>query len=484
MRRAGLIGMIVALVALGYLYLQARHSAAAAPETFAPLVVQDSVLTTIAFGSCNRQNDPQDYWRTIASHSPDAWLWLGDNIYSDTDDMEKMRTDYRILSETPEYAAFVAFTPVIYGGWDDHDYGLNDGGKEWAAKDGAKEELLTFLRVPAGAAVRDHPGTYQSYRIGDVQVIILDTRYFRDALYPSDRAGSRYGVNPEGDILGEEQWTWLERELRESDARAHLITSSIQVLPADHGYEKWSLFPRARIRLLQLLRDTRPALPLLLSGDRHLAEFSADTLDGYTVYEMTSSGLTHAFTGTEEKNDKRLGPLVAERNYGLLHYLDTPGGLQVRAEVRALDDDAVMAALTLSAGRTNNAGPTALVPPKAATAMTLKPCPKSPNCVSTQSTDPKKQRDPIAFTGTAEEAKAKLRRVIEGMARTQLQKEEGNYLHYTFKTWPIPYIDDVEFIVDPEEGVIHYRSASRVGHSDLGVNSRRMAKVVAAFMGA
>ncbi len=482
MRKAGIILLVIALVALGYFYLQAQRSAAAPLETLAPLVVPDSVLT-IAFGSCNHQNDPQGYWRTIASHYPDAWLWLGDNVYSDTDDMERMRDDYRTLSQTPEYAAFVAFTPLIYGGWDDHDYGLNDGGKEWAAKDGAKEELLTFLRVPDDAAVRDHPGTYQSYRIGDVQVIILDTRYFRDAFYPSDRAGSRYGVNPEGDILGEEQWAWLEQELRGSDARAHLITSSIQVLPTDHGYEKWSLFPQARTRLLRLLRATRPALPLLLSGDRHLAEFSADTLDGYTVYEMTSSGLTHSFTGAEEKNDKRLGPLVPERNFGLLHFVETPDGLEVRAEVHALDDDAVMAALTLSAGRTNNAGPSALVPPKAATAMTLKPCPKSPNCVSTQSTDPKKQRDPIAFIGSAEDAKAKLKRVIGEMARTELQQEEGNYLHYTFKTWPIPYIDDVEFIVDAEEKVIHYRSASRVGHSDLGVNGRRMAKVVAAFRG-
>ena len=60
-------------------------------------------------------------------------------------------------------------------------------------------------------------------------------------------------------------------------------------------------------------------------------------------------------------------------------------------------------------------------------------------------------------------------------------EEDGNYLHYTFKTWPIPYIDDVEFLIDAAQNVIHYRSASRVGYGDLGVNSRRMKKVVAAF---
>ena len=112
---------------------------------------------------------------------------------------------------------------------------------------------------------------------------------------------------------------------------------------------------------------------------------------------------------------------------------------------------------------------------------TLKPCPDSPNCVSTQTDQPKKKRDPIPFEGTAAEATARLKKLLSDTPRTTLVEEDGHYLHYTFKTWPIPYADDVEFIVDPEARVIHYRSASRVGHSDLGVNGRRMAKVVAAF---
>lgn len=113
--------------------------------------------------------------------------------------------------------------------------------------------------------------------------------------------------------------------------------------------------------------------------------------------------------------------------------------------------------------------------------MTLKPCPDKPNCVSTQATQPDKQRDPIPFTGSAAEAITRLKQITADMPRTTLVKEDGNYLHFTHKTWPIPFIDDVEFIVDPAKKVIDYRSASRVGHSDLGVNSKRMAKLVAAF---
>ncbi|MCP9237419.1 DUF1499 domain-containing protein [Lewinella sp. JB7] len=463
-----------------YLYVQAGNS-----EQMTPTIgfVEPAIdTTTIAFGSCNRQDESQEYWTTIGRHTPVAWLWLGDNIYSDTDNMERMAADYATLTQSPEYAAFVAATPVIYGAWDDHDYGKNDAGKEWVAKDEAKALMMDFLGVPAAADVRHRPGTYQAYSIGDVRVILLDTRYFRDALAPPLQSGHRYGPNENGDILGEAQWTWLEDELRNSTAKAHLIASSIQVLPTDHGYEKWALFPTARRRLLELLAEVRPALPLLLSGDRHLAEFTRDSVGDYFIYEMTSSGLTHAYENARETNDKRIGPLVTERNYGLLHFTTTAEGLKLAAEVRALDDDAVVSSMYLAENPTNKTGHGTLAPTKDPVSQrTLKPCPDSPNCVSTQSTQTKKKRDPIPFTGTAQEVREKLKRVVGGMSRTTLLEEDGNYLHYTFRTWPIPYIDDVEFLIDAERKVIDYRSASRVGHSDLGVNSRRMAKVVAAM---
>ena len=481
LKRVAIGIVLVAVLVLSYLYGQAAKSHDPPADHRPGVVRTPGNTTTIAFGSCNRQDEPQGYWETIGQHRADAWLWLGDNIYADTEDMEEMAADYAGQRATPAYATFIAATPQVYGTWDDHDYGENDGGKEWPHKEAAETLLLDFLAVPDGAEVRQRPGVYQAYMVGDIKVILLDTRSFRDALADPVRAGDRYGPNPDGDILGEAQWRWLADELRDSPARAHLIASSIQVLPTDHGYEKWANFPTARTRLLRLLEDTRPALPLLLSGDRHLAEISRDSVGNYPIYELTSSGLTHTYEDADEANDKRLGELITERNYGLLHYTETEEGLQLRAEVRGISDGGVLATLLLPAGSTNNAGRPALGEANTAMSRTLKPCPSSPNCVSTQSTQPKKKRDPIPFTGSAEETKEKLKRVVGDMSRTQLVEEDGNYLHYTFKTWPIPYIDDVEFIVDPNERVIHYRSASRVGHSDLGVNSRRMAKVVAAM---
>lgn len=110
---------------------------------------------------------------------------------------------------------------------------------------------------------------------------------------------------------------------------------------------------------------------------------------------------------------------------------------------------------------------------------TLKACPNSPNCVSTQTDQEKKLMRPLVFTGTVEDAQSKLRAMIGEMPRTKLLTEEPGYMHFAFTTWPIPFVDDVEFLFSAEEQLIHFRSASRVGHSDLGVNASRMKKISA-----
>ena len=480
LRKVLIVVAIVSLAFVGYLGAKALKSQNPELANVGAVAADDSVLT-IAFGSCNRQTESQSFWETIAANEPAAWLWLGDNIYSDTDDYEEMADDYDDLTTSPEYRAFVAATPLVYGTWDDHDYGKNDAGREWSFKEEAKILMLDFLGVPPDAEVRQREGVYQSYLIDNVKVILLDTRYFRDEVMPPVRDGDRYGPNEDGDILGEAQWAWLRDELENSEAAAHVIASSIQVLPTDHGFEKWDLFPQARRRLLDLLAELKPALPILLSGDRHLAEIMVDSVGDYPIYEVTSSGLTHSYENAREPNDKRISDLIGQRNFGLLHFVTRSDTLQLLAQVRAVSNNELLASLALPADQTDVARLTDLVYPNNPMQRELKPCPESPNCVSTQSTQEKKRREPIAFTGTAEAAKAKLKRIVGDLPRTELMEEDGNYLHYTFKTWPIPYIDDVEFLIDAAQNVIHYRSASRVGYGDLGVNSRRMKKVVAAF---
>jgi alkaline phosphatase D len=225
------------------------------------MVVQVAVaqepLTRIAFGSCSEEETEEQMWSDIVAQKPQLCIWLGDNIYADTHDMAFMRAQYQKQKSNPEYLKVLATCPVI-GTWDDHDYGINDGGKFYSRKKESREEFLRFFDVPTNDPIRQHDGVYSSHTYGTgskkTKVILLDLRYFRDTLYRSTVSGRRYEPNTTGDILGEAQWSWLEKELRESDATLHIIGSSIQFVAEDHGYEKWANFPAARERFIQLLR--------------------------------------------------------------------------------------------------------------------------------------------------------------------------------------------------------------------------------------
>lgn len=269
-------------------------------------------LSRIAFGSCNRESLPQPLWRLIAQKQPQLWIWLGDNIYGDTDDMALMRAKYAQQLRHPSYDEFRREVPII-GTWDDHDYGLNNGGSEFRARAASQQALLDFLDEPESSPRRQQEGVYASYTYGpagrQIKVILLDARYHRAA------RGS------DGTVLGEAQWQWLERELRGSEAQIHLIGSGIQVIPEEHRFEKWAEFAKERARLFNLIAATKARGVIFLSGDRHIAELSRmpSGAAGYPLYDLTSSGLTHAYTGAgNEPNRYRVGELVNTLNYGTI----------------------------------------------------------------------------------------------------------------------------------------------------------------------
>lgn len=314
-------------------------------EAFQPRALDLSKdLSIIAFGSCNKLHLPQDMWAGIAANHPDLWIWLGDIIYADTTDARALAAHYKRLKTHPEYRKLRDRTPII-GIYDDHDYGTNDGGKGMPNKRTAKKCLLDFLDVPYSDPVRKREGAYQSYLFGkpphQIKIIVLDTRYFRDTLLPDPDPNRRYLPNAEGDILGEAQWAWLEKELTNSPAQLHILASSIQVLANEHGHEKWGNFPNARKRLLQLLVKTKPANLLILSGDRHMAEISRMDLQGlpYPLYDFTSSGLTHTRNSQDEPNRMRVGPMLVKRNFGLLKIHWDGERPVVSMEVRGLQNE-------------------------------------------------------------------------------------------------------------------------------------------------
>ena len=293
-----------------------------------PTVSEQKADFVLAFGSCNRTDLPNLLWDDILKVKPDVWVWGGDNIYADTHDMVALRKMYRQQSDKKEYKELVATTDII-GTWDDHDYGLNDGGIEFKAKAESQQEFLNFMKVPLDSPLRRQEGVYtaKKYKIkgGEINIIILDTRYFRTPLTPDTETNKRikpnaYGV---GSMLGEVQWNWLENELEQSRADFNIIVSSVQYLSKEHGFEAWGNFPHEVDRLGKLITDSGAKGVMVLSGDRHISEFSRTTLEGmkYPLIDFTSSGLTHAYRGyTGEPNQYRVGQVVFTESFGILEF--------------------------------------------------------------------------------------------------------------------------------------------------------------------
>ena len=326
----------------------------------------EPVVSRVAFGSCAKENQPQPIWDAVVETRPQAFLFIGDNIYADTKDMGVLRAKYQLLGEQPGYRKLKATCPVL-ATWDDHDYGADDAGANYPLRRESQQIFLDFFEAPPDDVRRKRDGVYSAQIHGPegrrVQLILLDTRSFRSPLETGFQAGERgEGVRgkyvPSADasatLLGEAQWKWLAEQLK-TPAEVRLIASSIQVIPEDHGWEKWGNFPRERERLFRLIRDTKANGVVLLSGDRHLAEISRLAADdpagvGYPLYDVTSSSL-NAPSGNQTKagtrfaneiNAHRMGNAYFEINFGTVHIdWDQPDPV-IRAQVRDAVGDVVL----------------------------------------------------------------------------------------------------------------------------------------------
>ncbi len=300
----------------------------------------DQIINYIAFGSCSNQRLDQKYWDIIAKKQPDLWIWMGDAIYSDTENMKEHQEEFDMMKKNKYYQNFIGQIPVI-GTWDDHDYGVNDGNRTYPKKVESKKQFLDFLDIPKEAVVRKHNGVYDTYEYGKghrkVKLFLLDNRTFKDPLVEDPKPNNRYIENMDGTVLGEEQWKWLENEIKNSDATINIFVSGLQIIADDHQYEKWGNFPNERLRFLRLLEKYKIKNPLIFSGDRHFAELSEYTYEDFSanVTEVTSSGLTHSYEGVDERNAYRLGTVYDGKNFGMLEI--TWGGSKVLMKVKIYD---------------------------------------------------------------------------------------------------------------------------------------------------
>ncbi|MFB1034260.1 MAG: DUF1499 domain-containing protein [Sinobacterium sp.] len=116
----------------------------------------------------------------------------------------------------------------------------------------------------------------------------------------------------------------------------------------------------------------------------------------------------------------------------------------------------------------------------------LIPCPNKPNCVSSQATDKKHYIQPIHFTGTPQDAKNRLLQILNTLEQTKIIVVQENYIRVEFTSKIFQFIDDVEFYfpaTNTEHIIIHFRSASRIGYSDLGANQKRIEQIRDTFKG-
>lgn len=292
----------------------------------------------IAIGACLRYSPGGTALGDIALHEPDLMLWLGDNIYADTEDMSVMRATYETLAANPRFRALSAATETM-AVWDDHDMGANNVNATWPHRDAAKEEFLRFWGAAADDPRRTQPGVYAARTFGSgdrsVQVILLDTRYNLD---PWDYAGD----DPGRRILGEEQWTWLRHRLAEP-AAVRVIGSGIQVVQdydIDIEWEGWGDSPHERERLFELIRELGVPGVVFVSGDMHFAELTRHPDDaralGYPTYDLTPSGLDQVETAAEGQwiNPNRVGDLLnSNRKHGLIEVDWAPSDPEIHLEI-------------------------------------------------------------------------------------------------------------------------------------------------------
>jgi alkaline phosphatase D len=284
----------------------------------------------IGVASCADQSKPQPIWDAALQERCGFFVFAGDNVYGDAVpfDLARLRQAYAELESKDNFQRLRLTTPHL-AVWDDHDYGLNDGGVDFAHKQTSKDEFLRFWRVPASDPRRTRPGLYHAQTIEHqgrrVQLIGLDTRWFRSPLKVTDQRGAagreRYlaDADPAKTLLGAEQWAWLEARLRER-ADVRVLVSSVQCVVDGHGWERWGNLPLERERLYRLLRTTGARGVVVVSGDRHIGGLyrEANAALAYPLYEMTSSGVTHPWAQAAEAGPNRIAPLVTSMHYGVI----------------------------------------------------------------------------------------------------------------------------------------------------------------------
>jgi alkaline phosphatase D len=243
----------------------------------------------LAVSSCMKadENPVQSPWYLMLAEKPDLQLLLGDNVYANTTDREKLWEFHRQQRRVVEFAA-VMRNVATYAMWDDHDYGPNDSDGTAAGKENSLVAFKELFANP-GAGTSDTPGAFFRFNWGDVEFFVLDGRYHRSP----DKAPN----DDQKRMLGDAQFRWLVDGLKASRAKFKVLASgSTLTLSTSDG---WRLYDFERRRLYSTIMEGKISGVIYLSGDVHRCKLDVhghDETGGYTLYEVISSGIANSTT--------------------------------------------------------------------------------------------------------------------------------------------------------------------------------------------
>ena len=225
---------------------------------------------------------------------PAAALLLGDNVYIDMPEVpQTQRYCYYRRQSRPEYRRFAAHTPV-YAIWDDHDFGKNDCVSALSLDDPPwKMDVLKVFTEnfnnPAYGEGTEKPGCYFDFSIGDVDIFMLDCRFYRQNPKTIDRPT----------MLGPGQKAWLLDRLKSSKATFKIIASSVPWASGTKpgSRDTWDGFPGEREDIFSCLEDYKIEGVVLISADRHRSDaWRIARPGGYDLHDFSSSKLTNAMS--------------------------------------------------------------------------------------------------------------------------------------------------------------------------------------------
>lgn len=263
---------------------------------------------------------------SMSKETASFMLWLGDNWYTREVDYysnwglhKRASTDRKLPILQPLWSSM-----PHYAIWDDHDYGWNDADKSYPLKESSRAAFNSFWLNPSSGM--EHKGIYTKFTWNDVDVFMLDDRWFRSN---DDMMDSINGQpNAEKQMFGKTQLDWLKNALLQSKTNGNInfriIATGSQVLNPRSPFDCFRRFPAEYHDLMNFLQENKIDGLVFMTGDRHHSEIiKVDRPGTYALYDITSSPLTsgtHVFGGVEKNNPYRVVGVDQLQNYARVSF--------------------------------------------------------------------------------------------------------------------------------------------------------------------